>query len=160
MLEVVAVDYRDPKQAQQLVNLLDAYARDAMGGGEGLSEEVRTHLCERLAQHPTALSAIAYVDGQAAGLINCFIGFSTFAARPLLNIHDIAVVPAYRGHGLGTALMEYAEKLACERSCCKLTLEVLAGNTIARELYRKQGYAEYRLDPEFGSALMMQKYLY
>ncbi len=159
MLNVRRVNYRDPSDAQALVMLLDAYARDPMGGGEGLAEEVKTRLCGDLAAHPLASSFIAWRDEQAVGLANCIEGYSTFKARPLLNIHDIAVLPAHRGQGVGQALLAAAEGHARERGCCKLTLEVLTGNAVALRSYERFGFAPYALDPAAGQASFMQKWL-
>jgi hypothetical protein len=43
--------------------------------------------------------------------------------------------------------------------CCKLTLEVLSGNTTAQTSYQRFGFAQYQLDPAAGQALFMQKWL-
>lgn len=159
MIEVKAVNYRDPGQAEQLVYLLNQYALDPMGGGEPLSEDVQAQLAKRLAERSDTFSFIAYVDGVPAGLVNCVENFSTFAARPIMNIHDIAVLPANRGQGLSTALLQAVEQLARARNCCKLTLEVLEGNTIAKASYQKFGFAGYELDPAMGQAVFWQKKL-
>ena len=58
---------------------------------------IRSYYVQRLARVPGALSLLAYADGQPAGLLNAFLGFSTFAAAPLLNIHDLIVNRDYRG---------------------------------------------------------------
>ncbi len=159
MLAVRRVDYHDQAQAQALVMLLDAYARDPMGGGEGLSAEVKSRLCRDLAQRSDAVSFIAWEDAQPLGLINCIEGYSTFKAQPLMNIHDIAVLPAHRGRGVGQALLAAAEAHARERGCCKLTLEVLTGNSVALRSYQRFGFAPYVLDPSAGQASFMQKWL-
>jgi ribosomal protein S18 acetylase RimI-like enzyme len=159
MLAVRRVDYQDQAQAQALVMLLDAYARDPMGGGDGLSEEVKSRLCRDLAQRSDAVSFIAWDDAQPLGLINCIEGYSTFKAQPLMNIHDIAVLPAHRGRGVGQALLAAAEAHARERGCCKLTLEVLTGNRVALRSYQRFGFAPYVLDPSAGQASFMQKWL-
>ncbi len=159
MLAVRRVDYQDQAQAQALVMLLDAYARDPMGGGDGLSEEVKSRLCRDLAQRSDAVSFIAWEDAQPLGLINCIEGYSTFKAQPLMNIHDIAVLPAHRGRGVGQALLAAAEAHARERGCCKLTLEVLTGNSVALRSYQRFGFAPYVLDPSAGQASFMQKWL-
>ncbi len=159
MLAVRRVDYQDQAQAQALVMLLDAYARDPMGGGEGLSPEVKSRLCRDLAQRSDAVSFIAWEDAQPLGLINCIEGYSTFKAQPLMNIHDIAVLPAHRGRGVGQALLAAAEAHARERGCCKLTLEVLTGNRVALRSYQRFGFAPYVLDPSAGQASFMQKWL-
>lgn len=139
--------------------LLDAYACDPMGGGEGLSPDVKERLCRDLAARPTATSFIAWLDGKAVGLINCIEGYSTFKAQPLMNIHDIAVLPSHRGQGIGQALLAAAQTHAREQGCCKLTLEVLTGNTTALHSYTRFGFAPYALDPAAGQASFMQKWL-
>ena len=139
--------------------LLDAYASEPMGGGEALAQEVKQRLCDDLAARPTAASFIAWQDDEAVGLVNCIEGYSTFKARPLMNIHDIAVLPAYRGVGVGQALLAAAEQHARARGCCKLTLEVLTGNARALSSYLRFGFAPYELDPATGQASFMQKWL-
>ena len=159
MLNVRRVDYRQATDAQALVMLLDAYARDPMGGGEGLADEVKTRLCSDLAQRPDAASFIAWLDAQPVGLVNCIEGYSTFKARPLMNIHDIAVLPGHRGQGVGQALLTAAQAHALKRGCCKLTLEVLTCNAVALRSYERFGFAPYVLDPAAGQASFLQKWL-
>jgi GNAT superfamily N-acetyltransferase len=153
------VNYLDPAQAQLLVQLLDGYAQDPLGGGTPLKESVRQELPSKLAQCPPAISWIAYCDEQPVGLINCWEGFSTFAARPLLNVHDCYVVPEFRGKGICTAMLQAVEQEAKNRGCCKLTLECLSGNRAALEAYQKNGFGSYELDPQHGHAVFMEKKL-
>lgn len=158
-LTVLPVDYHNVKHRHALVMLLDAYARDPMGGGEGLAEDVKARLCDDLAARPDAASFIAWLDGQPVGLVNCIEGYSTFKARPLMNIHDIAVLPGQRGQGVGQSLLQAAQDHARARGCCKLTLEVLTGNLVALRSYERFGFAPYALDPAAGQASFMQKWM-
>lgn len=158
-LIVEMADYSDPLDAAAVVDLLDAYACDAMGGGEPLSTEVRARLVPGLLDTPGAFSIIARLDGTPVGLANCFESFSTFAARPLVNIHDLVVLPGHRGHGIGRAIIEAIEAEALKRGACKMTLEVLSGNSRAQALYASCGFGNYQLDPEKGSAQFWQKSL-
>lgn len=158
-LTVLPVDYHNAEHRQALVLLLDAYARDPMGGGEPLADEVKARLCDDLAARVDAASFIAWRDGLPVGLVNCIEGYSTFKARPLMNIHDIAVLPGHRGQGVGQALMQAAQEHAHARGCCKLTLEVLTGNAVALRSYERFGFAPYALDPAAGQARFMQKWL-
>lgn len=157
LLRLVQVDYNNPNQTQDLVDLLDSYARDPAGGGQPLDESVKRRLPAALAQRPDAFSVIAYVDDQPAGLVNCFEGFSTFACKPLVNIHDVVVQPEFRGHKISHRLLEKVEELARNRGACKLTLEVVEGNIPARKSYEKFGFAPYELDPAMGKALFWEK---
>lgn len=158
-LHVLPVDYHHPEHRAALVMLLDAYAQDPMGGSEGLRQDVKDRLCDDLAARPTAASFIAWLDGAPVGLINCIEGYSTFKARPLMNIHDIAVLPGQRGQGVGRALLQAAQDHARSRGCCKLTLEVLTGNAVALRSYERFGFAPYALDPAAGQASFMHKWI-
>ncbi len=159
MLTIVTVDYYDQQQMLDLLSLLDLYAQDPMGGAEPLSAECRQQLPQTLQHCPTAISLLAYQGGQPAGLLNAFQTVSTFAARPLINVHDLAVAPGFRGQGIATALLQHIELIARERNCCKLTLEVLSGNQTAQRTYLRCGFAGYELDPAQGQALFWQKKL-
>jgi GNAT superfamily N-acetyltransferase len=158
-LNVQRVDYLNAQDAQALVFLLDAYAQDPMGGGEALKPEASSRLCADMSRIAGAASFIAWLDGQPIGLINCFEGYSTFKAKPLLNVHDIAVLAGHRGQGVGQALLLAAEDHALSRGCCKLTLEVLSGNAPAMASYKRFGFEQYELDPAAGQAQFMQKWL-
>lgn len=159
MIEIVRARFDDPVHAAALVNLLDAYARDPAGGGSPLSDFAREHLVEALAARPFVFSVLAFDSDAAVGLVNAIEGFSTFACRPLVNVHDIVVVPSHRGRGIASRLFAEVEAIARERGACKLTLEVLSGNRAARSVYEKLGFDDYRLDPAMGHALFMQKWL-
>jgi GNAT superfamily N-acetyltransferase len=158
-IQIIRVDYRNAAHAEALVAMLDAYARDAMGGSHPLEQDVKRDLPQALAARPHAFSVLAFAGREAVGLVNCFEGFSTFACKPLVNIHDVAVLPAYRGKGIARAMMAEVERIAQERGCCKLTLEVLSGNVGAQQLYRKLGYGGYQLGAVMGSAEFWQKKL-
>ena len=158
-LQIRSVNYRDITECKALMSLLDMYAQDPMGGGEALQPEALARLCEALAARPYAFSFIAWSGNEALGLVNCFEGFSTFKALPLINIHDIAVRADARGRGVGQALLLAVYDEAARRGACKITLEVLTGNTIAIKSYERFGFAGYQLDPAAGHAVLMQKWI-
>lgn len=158
-VSIVKADYAEPLHAAAIVDLLDQYARDPMGGGEPLSDATRKCLVAELDARPNAVTLLAFDGPVPAGLLIAFEGFSTFACKPLINVHDIAVHPDHRGKGLARALLDAAEAEARRRGCCKLTLEVLSGNTRARSVYEAAGYRAYELDPEKGHALFLEKAL-
>lgn len=158
-VQVVCADYANPVHAAALVALLDAYAQDPAGGGEALSEDVKARLVAELARRPQAFSVLAFDGGVAVGLVNAIEGFSTFKARPLVNVHDVVVRASHRGQRVGEQMLAMVEQIARQRGACKLTLEVLAGNAPAQALYRRIGFAGYQLDPAMGQAGFMQKWL-
>ncbi|HTQ36921.1 MAG TPA: GNAT family N-acetyltransferase [Steroidobacteraceae bacterium] len=137
-------DFAAPADADAILRLVDAYARDPRGGGAPLPPEVRRRLVPGLAAHPAAHAWLACAADEAAGVCIAFTGYSTFSARPLLNIHDLAVLPAQRGRGIGRALLAAAEEFARATGCCKLTLEVQEDNLPARRLYEYCGFRDVR----------------
>ncbi|MBV1911652.1 MAG: GNAT family N-acetyltransferase [Kangiellaceae bacterium] len=156
---IIIADYLNPQHATDISYLLNCYAEDPMGGGKPLAEEVKANLAAKLAQQGNAFSLLCYVDNEPVGLINCFIGFSTFKCKPLIYIHDVVVIGAHRGLGLSQKMLAKVESIAREKDCCKITLEVLEGNEVARNAYSKFGFAGYELDPKMGKAMFWEKSL-
>ena len=159
MVDIVMANYRNPMHARAVVDLLDAYARDPAGGGLPLSADVIAELPKALAARPQAFSVLAYDGEQPVGLINCIEGFSTFACKPLVNVHDVVVLASHRGQRVTQRMLGRVEDEARSRGACKLTLEVLSGNQSALRAYEREGFANYQLDPAFGSAVFLQKKL-
>ena len=156
-IRVIRADYANPVHADALVMLLNAYAEDPMGGGKSLGKFARENLIAALAARTQAFSVLAFAGDMPAGLVNCLEGFSTFACRPLINVHDVAVLPQFRGLGIARKMLALVEVIARERGACKLTLEVLQGNAGAIHLYETLGFAAYQLDPSMGQARFLQK---
>ena len=115
-----------------LLGLLDAYARDPAGGGEGLSAFAKTHLADALRQRPTLFSVLAFDRSQQmlpVGLVNCVEGFSTFACKPLVNVHDVVVLASHRGLRIGVLMLLEVERLLPASGvpanshwrCCRVT---------------------------------------
>ena len=157
MLTIIQADLQLPRHAHDLLFLLNTYACDPMGGGEPLSTYAQAHLIPALQQRTNVRGILAYQDEQPAGFAICIEGFSTFACKPLLNIHDFAVHPDFRGLGIAKQMLIFISDYAQTQGYCKITLEVLQGNAPAHALYVDQGFASYELNPALGGAIMMQK---
>ncbi|MDR7148897.1 ribosomal protein S18 acetylase RimI-like enzyme [Hydrogenophaga palleronii] len=158
-IKVVRADYADPGHAAALVMVLDAYASERAGGSDPLSAFAKANLVRELAARPQAYSVLAFDGTAPVGLVNCIEGFSTFACKPLVNVHDVAVLASHRGRGIAALMLAEAERIALERGAVKMTLEVLSGNSGAVRLYERIGFAGYALDPAMGTAQFMQKWL-
>jgi GNAT superfamily N-acetyltransferase len=147
-VRIAEAELENPQHAAAILAVLDSYASDPIGGGRPLSAEVREQLLPGLRRHPTSVVLLAFDGDEPVGIATCFFGFSTFAARPLLNVHDLAVVPSRRGDGIGSALLAAAEARARAAGCCKLTLEVQDDNHRARAVYARFGFTDYVLGGE------------
>jgi ribosomal protein S18 acetylase RimI-like enzyme len=159
MIDIVTADLRNPAHADATIKLLNHYSRDAMGGGQDLPAFVQENLVGELLRRREAHVVLAYNDQTPVGLVILMEGFSTFACKPLLNIHDVIVLSDFRGQGISQKLLHKSEEIAKSLGCCKLTLEVLEGNKAAQAAYKASGFAGYELDPQMGKALFWQKKL-
>ena len=159
LFKISVVDYAAPHDQAAFKSMINMYACDPMGGGESIDPVVLERLCSDLAQISAARSWLAWHRDEPIGLLNAFKVYSTFKGRPLMNVHDIAVHPNFRGQGVGHQLLAVLEQYAKSQNCCKITLEVLMGNKPARHAYVKAGFQDYALDPAMGTACFMQKWL-
>ncbi len=89
--------------------------------------------------NPGVHALIAAVAGERAGFALYFHNFSTFLGRSGLYLEDLFVRPAYRGHGVGRALLAHLAKLAVARGCERFDWAVLDWNTSARDFYASLG---------------------
>ena len=147
-MTIIEADLDHPAHQEAIVALLNAYARDPMGMGRDLPDAVQRRLLPALQQHPTTLVFLAFQSSEPIGIAVCFLGFSTFAAQPLINIHDLAVLPEYRGRGVGRQLLEQVEQKGRQLGCCKLTLEVREDNHPAQHLYQRVGFGAMQTDDD------------
>lgn len=142
MAKIISCDFNNPEHTQALVDLMNHYMLDKMGDYPPLDNEKQKLLIEGLRKHPSKLVLLAEEDGKYLGLVNCFINFGTFDAKPFINIHDIIVLNTVRGKGIGRMLMQAVSNEAEKQGCCKITLEVRADNTVAQSLYKSFDYKE------------------
>ncbi len=138
-IRVQAADLEQTEHQQAILTLLDAYAQEPHISDRGLADEVRDRLIPELRKQAAGRHFLAFSRTEAVGVAICFLGFSTFSARPLLNVHDLTVRQGWRGNGIGRRLLEAVEDAARELGCCKVTLEVRSDNQ-ARRLYEAAGF--------------------
>jgi ribosomal protein S18 acetylase RimI-like enzyme len=149
---IIQADLDQIGHRDAVLAMINAYARDPMGRGEDLPAAVQAGLIEGLRAFPTSLIFLAFEGPRPVGIAVCFVGFSTFAAKPLINVHDLSVVPDMRSAGVGRQLLERVEAAARARGCCKITLEVLAENLRAQRLYQYVGFRN--IEPGGGASKM------
>lgn len=140
-VSVVKADFTSVRDVFSIISLINEYRNDPMGGNlPVLTPEAEVALIDGLKNHPVSIVLLALYEEEVAGLIVCFLGFSTFKAKMLLNVHDIIVKKQFRKNGIGKRLLQEAAKLARETDCCRLTLEVRCDNQDAKRLYSSAGF--------------------
>ena len=143
-------DLTDLNQRNAVALLLDEYLQDPMGGSQHpLCERKKATMLSGLAMHPAALVLLAFIGNFPAGMAVCFRGFSTFAAAPLINVHDLIVAHEFRRRGIGRLLLKEVAAIARDECCCRVTLEVREDNRAAKALYRSLGFSRGAVPLEF-----------
>lgn len=99
-------------------------------------DRMREHL---FGPRPYAEVLMAEVEGRSVGFALFFHNYSTFLGRPGIYLEDLFVLPEYRGHGLGKALLVALAKLAAERECGRLEWAVLDWNEPSIRFYESLG---------------------
>ncbi|MFZ9682566.1 MAG: GNAT family N-acetyltransferase [Cephaloticoccus sp.] len=115
----------------------------ALGAYERLSHEVvATELQLQAAlfgERPAAECLLAEVDEVTAGFAVYYPTFSTFLAKAGLHLEDLFVKPAFRGQGIGKALLLRVAHIANQRGCGRMEWTVLDWNQPAIEFYDSLG---------------------
>ena len=133
-------DFSNDVHCSEFAAVINQYIADPMGGGKPLTPLQQLRLVDGLANHPSCFVLFVLLDNQIVGLATCFINFSTFKAKPYINIHDVFIDIHHRGKGLGSSLLQQIESIAKERKYCKITLEVREDNFAAKNLYTELGF--------------------
>jgi ribosomal protein S18 acetylase RimI-like enzyme len=155
MINIVPADLSRLDHQKAVVDLIDAYSRDPMGDEKPLPEDVKQRLIPGLREHPTTIVFLAYDADKPIGIALCFRGFSSFFAKPLINVHDLSVLPEYRGKGVGRNLLLAVADQGRKIGGCKITLETQEHNYTAQKLYKSVGFARDVHTPEAGGAIFM-----
>jgi GNAT superfamily N-acetyltransferase len=107
-------------------------------------------------RRPAAEVVVAEVSGDAVGFALFFVTFSTFLGRPGLYLEDLYVKQAFRGRGIGKALLTHLARLAVERDYGRVEWAVLDWNSPAIEFYermRAEALSEWTVYRLTGDAL-------
>ncbi len=133
-------DLHSPADQQCVLELLELYARALPGCQRPLPTAVTENLITALQSQSGCHLFLAEACARVVGLAICFDGFSTFQAKPLLNLHDLTIHNDFQGKGIGDQLLGAVIRFARQASYCAVTLEVKADNP-ARRLYARHGFA-------------------
>ena len=88
---------------------------------------------------PAAYAQLVFLDGAAAGYFIYYFTFGSMTGRRGLWLDDVYVAPAFRGRGVGRALMRHLAGIAHQTGCARFEWMVLDWNESALGLYRSLG---------------------
>ncbi|WP_168207299.1 GNAT family N-acetyltransferase [Microlunatus elymi] len=133
--DIAITDFgRDPDPAAVLDFLTEWVA-----GSNGVAEQ---HVADHADGAGTTLTA--RLDGTVVGLVTLRWTSNNpdFAAHNIPLVHQLMVVPGHRRTGIGTALLDAAERLAADRgrTTVGITVGLFDQYGPAQRLYAKRGY--------------------
>ena len=82
---------------------------------------------------------VATIATETVGFALFFHNFSTFLGKPGMYLEDLYVRPAFRGQGLGKALLTRVAQIAVERDCGRMEWSVLDWNEPSIHFYENLG---------------------
>lgn len=89
--------------------------------------------------NPRVFAAIAEWDGEAAGFALWFFTYSSFRGRHGLYLEDLFVLPAFRGRGIGTALIASLARRCIDEGLARFEWSVLDWNAPSIAFYEAKG---------------------
>jgi len=135
MLNLRPANPADTPQILQYIRDLAEYEREPEAAVATEADLLRYAFSE----HPLVHITLAEWDGQPAGFALWFLNFSTWEGKPGLYLEDLFVPPAFRGQGIGKALLQHLAALAVAEGWTRFVWQVLDWNTPAIEFYEAQG---------------------
>jgi ribosomal protein S18 acetylase RimI-like enzyme len=87
-----------------------------------------------------ARCGMAEQAGEVGGYLLAVLVFSLEHGGRMAEIDELFVTPAFRGRGVGDALLREAEKALQESGVTRLQLQLGSGNARARDFYTARGY--------------------
>jgi GNAT superfamily N-acetyltransferase len=90
-------------------------------------------------EHPRIYCEVAEWNGEPVGFAVWFFNFSTFSGRAGIFLEDLFVRPAFRGKGIGKALLAHLAKLCVDNGWSRMQWSVLDWNTPSIDFYKSLG---------------------
>jgi ribosomal protein S18 acetylase RimI-like enzyme len=124
--------------AERLVEFGDVPGRDRAA----MIARDRSVLAAALTGGASTIFVAVDADGRSLGFIHLTTADDYYDAQETAHVADLVVAREAAGRGVGSALMQHAERWAREQGFAMLTLNVFTANQRARDLYTRLGFAE------------------
>jgi len=140
-----------PPDLDPLVPLFDGYRQ--FYGKSSDSALARRFLGERLTEKDSIVLIAEESDRSAIGFAQLYPTFSSVRAARIFILNDLFVLPAARGRGAGSLLLESAAAVARASGAVRLKLSTAITNVSAQRLYEAMGWKRDEEFYEYGLSL-------
>lgn len=145
------IEPANPEDVQAVADLwVDLAADQRSHGSHLLADPNRSVVRDALVRHAvTGGLLVGRVDGAIVGFVMFEPESGSYeqdVARGV--IHNLYVIPAHRGEGIGSELLSAAEAALQQAGIEVVALEVMAANDAAQRFYGRHGYDTHRLELE------------
>jgi GNAT superfamily N-acetyltransferase len=112
--------------------------------GEVPPIDTATVLFERFKDYPDYVLYVAEQAGEVVGSFALLVMHNlAHLGAPSGIVEDVVVAPHLHGHGVGTAMMQFAMQLCYDKGCYKLVLSSNAKRESAHAFYDALGFARH-----------------
>jgi GNAT superfamily N-acetyltransferase len=136
----VTIERAQATEVRRIASLFDAYRRFYQRPSD--LKRARAFLTTRLRRRESVVF-VARAGTRRLGFMQLYPTFSSESLQPIWILNDLFVVPKARRQGVGTSLLERAQKFAEETGAGALLLETATHNP-ARKLYERLGWQRDR----------------
>ncbi|MDC8449653.1 MAG: GNAT family N-acetyltransferase [Nitrospira sp.] len=127
-----------------LPGILRLYAQPDLDDGKVLPLSEAERIFERMARYPDYTIYVAAYNDQIVGTFALLIMDNLgHWGTPSAVIDDVAVDPAWQGHGVGNMMIRYALEVAREKGCYKAALSSNMKRERARAFYESLGFERH-----------------
>jgi len=145
------IEFATVDQAEALTDMWIALADEqTQYDSHVLGERNRSVVADELSRHAvTDRLVIATEDGHPVGFVMFTLDRGSYEMDVTQGvIENLYVEPEVRNEGIGSELLETAERQLDKRGAETVVLEAMAGNMAARRFYRRHGYDSHRVQLE------------
>jgi GNAT superfamily N-acetyltransferase len=102
--------------------------------------ESRQFLFERLSNLQSVIFLTFDELEAPSGFAQLYPSYNSLSLKPIYILHDLFVLPSFRGRGYGALLLETVREYALRQSASEIVLQTAKDNVKAQSLYALHGY--------------------
>lgn len=125
--------------AELIISFINALADYEKATEEQVKVTAQDIIKYGFGERPVFYCLIAEWESRPAGFALYFLNYSTWEGKPGIYLEDLFVLPEFRKHKIGFALLKQLATIALEKDCTRMVWQVLDWNELAINFYKTLG---------------------